>query len=61
MTRAYKSDRHTALNSNFPADGFERLLRTGAVTGPHRKTRPLTLTWQMKLCRWVRNYFQNRR
>lgn len=60
MTRAFKSERHNALNNTFPADGFEKLLSTGAVSGPHKRARPLTLTTWMRLRRWVRSITTNR-
>lgn len=60
MTQTFKSPRHAALNNTFPADGFEKLLSTGAMTGPHKRTRPLTLTWRMRVVRWVRSFINTR-
>lgn len=31
-----------------------QLLATGAMTGPHRHTRPITLTLRQRLVRWIR-------
>jgi hypothetical protein len=54
MKRAHKSERHTALSQAFPPDP-DLLLSTGAITGPYRKTRPVTLTWRVRITRWVRS------
>lgn len=56
MTRAFKSERHVALNNTFPREGADLLLASGAVEGPARKTRPFTLTTWMRLRRWVRSW-----
>ncbi len=57
MSRAFKSERHMALNSTFPADGSDRLLSTGVLAGPYRRPRPFTLTRRMRFLRWLRSVF----
>lgn len=34
-----------------------QLLASGALSGPHRKTRPLTLTFRMRLVRVLRAWW----
>jgi hypothetical protein len=31
------------------------LIATGAIAGPYRRTRPVTLTWRMRVLRALRN------
>jgi hypothetical protein len=38
-----------------------QLLATGALTGPYRRTRPLTLSALARFRRWVRAFNLNRR
>lgn len=56
----FKSERHVALSNVFPPDAVPLMLSTGAMTGPHRKTRPYTLTWRMRVVRWVRQFTTRR-
>lgn len=36
-----------------PASLPHLLLQTGAMTGPHKRTKPLTLPWWVRLLRWA--------
>lgn len=54
MKNHTRSTRHVELSQAFPPDP-ELLLSTGALTGPYRKTRPITLTWRVRITRWVRS------
>lgn len=36
---------------------IERLLETGSLHGPYRRTRPMTLTRRMRFMRWLRATF----
>lgn len=35
----------------------EQLIATGAMSGPHRRTRPVTLTLMQRIHRWARERF----
>ncbi len=39
----------------------EQLLATGALEGPYRRTRPITVTWRMRFLRAVRSILLNHR
>ncbi len=39
---------------------IEKLLATGAMSGPHKRTRPFTLTRRMRFLRWLRKTFDLR-
>lgn len=65
MSREPRSDRHAALESERinprwpqPKDLHERLLAAGSMSGPHRRTRPLTVSKWTRLLRWLRNTFR---
>jgi hypothetical protein len=49
----FRSERHAALDAYAPPD-VDRLLQTGAMAGPYRRTQPLTLTWRARLVRALR-------
>lgn len=34
------------------------MLCTGAMSGPHYRTRPVTFTMRMRICRWVRGVWR---
>lgn len=36
----------------------DQLLRSGAMEGPYRRARPITLTWRMRIQRAVRRLIQ---
>lgn len=56
MKRPFKSDRHVALSNTFPPEGADLLLSSGAVSGPHRVTRPITLTLRRRIARWWKSF-----
>ena len=39
----------------------ELLLRQGSMTGPYRITRPMTVTWKVRLARLLRSLVAHRR
>lgn len=39
----------------------DRLLASGALQGPYRRTRPITVTWRMRVLRALRSLLLNRR
>lgn len=39
----------------------QQLLASGAITGPHRPTKPLSLTWRMRIVRALRSLSLNLR
>lgn len=47
---------HGAMRPPFPED----LLASGAMEGPARKTRPVTLTLRTRLLRWLRRINDHR-
>lgn len=61
MLTAANLDRRQAERDNAHLSLPELLLRSGAMTGPHRITRPVTVSGLLRMKRAVRSWILNRK